>query len=575
MLAATKKSSDNVASANSSSRSQKIDDSLSSITSVGPGLSEMPLFQRKACACGGYCPDCQSDDILQPKLTIGQPNDRYEQEANRVADQVLHKRQSDNLNSGSMQPDISIYRKPQTDNTFNISTFFSSGFHAPKIINNVLSGSGEPLDEPTRQYMEPRFGRDFSNIRIHRDSQAQRSAKAINAQAYTVGNRIVFGANSFQPDTQAGRHLLAHELTHTVQQGGDVSGSSVDISTVQRLMLSEQAVSIAAENMPRVGAILEEYSALLEAGAIASEEAAVITTAAAEAETAVAAAAELAATGATAMTVGEGALVVSAGIVADDVTGIGVADDVALPFTLLAAAAGLGIGAGLAYYYRDEIEAAWRAAADAVAEVMRLVEEAIRRHSPDIDIPAPADVEPVPQPETQTLPESQPRTSTGTDVAPYPDVDIDTDERRRRRNGCTYESIGQQFGRYPCHAAYATSLSGVPREMRVTTPEYDSADFDAIDHSGALYEVKTGYRWLAFTSSESIKQSTIYRFYAQAANQLVVSARCEHSLDWYFNDPYAASFFGAENSPHPDYFEAPMPVPVWYAPYDCNQDSDG
>ncbi len=91
------------------------------------------------------------------------------------------------------------------------------------IVNDVLSGPGQPLDAATRTYFEPRFGHDFSQVRVHSDSQAAESARSVNALAYTVGRDVVFGAGQFQPGTTHGNKLLAHELTHTIQQRGQSS----------------------------------------------------------------------------------------------------------------------------------------------------------------------------------------------------------------------------------------------------------------------------------------------------------------------------------------------------------------
>jgi hypothetical protein len=88
---------------------------------------------------------------------------------------------------------------------------------APEV-ESAISSSGRPLDRETRRYMEPRIGFDFSKVRIHTDSRAAASAKSLNARAYTVGNNLVFGPGRFAPNTTEGRRLLAHELTHTVQQ---------------------------------------------------------------------------------------------------------------------------------------------------------------------------------------------------------------------------------------------------------------------------------------------------------------------------------------------------------------------
>jgi len=89
---------------------------------------------------------------------------------------------------------------------------------APPIVHDVLSSTGQPLDQRTRAFMEPRFGQDFSSVRVHSDGKAAESARAVNAQAYTVGNKIVFGDGQYPCSTFAGQQLLAHELAHTLQQ---------------------------------------------------------------------------------------------------------------------------------------------------------------------------------------------------------------------------------------------------------------------------------------------------------------------------------------------------------------------
>lgn len=90
----------------------------------------------------------------------------------------------------------------------------------PPIVHEVLRSPGQPLDSATRAFMEPRFGRDFSNVRVHTDALAAESARAVNALAYTVGRNVVFGAGHCAPHTNVGRKLMAHELTHVVQQAG-------------------------------------------------------------------------------------------------------------------------------------------------------------------------------------------------------------------------------------------------------------------------------------------------------------------------------------------------------------------
>jgi hypothetical protein len=88
----------------------------------------------------------------------------------------------------------------------------------PEQVRDVVNSSGEPLDTSTRSHMEPRFGHDFSNVRVHTDARAAESANALNAEAYTLGQHVVFGDGNYRPASSDGRQLIAHELTHVVQQ---------------------------------------------------------------------------------------------------------------------------------------------------------------------------------------------------------------------------------------------------------------------------------------------------------------------------------------------------------------------
>ncbi len=134
-----------------------------------------------------------------------------------------------------------------------------SSFSAPPIVHNVLNSPGQPLDAETRAFMEPRFGHDFSKVRVHTDTRAAESASTINALAYTVGHNIVFGSEQYAPRTKVGQNLIAHELTHTVQQGGGTTparqqgSSSTGIPTAGLTILNsdqqEQAADAAASHI--------------------------------------------------------------------------------------------------------------------------------------------------------------------------------------------------------------------------------------------------------------------------------------------------------------------------------------
>ncbi|MCI0698648.1 DUF4157 domain-containing protein [candidate division KSB1 bacterium] len=113
----------------------------------------------------------------------------------------------------------------------------------PRVVHEASQSSGHPLDPTTRAVMEPHFGHDFSEVRIHTDARAAESAQAVNALAYTVGQNIVFGANQYAPGTMSGQKILAHELTHTIQQ----STAKPPVEKVGNSISSTQRPEIEAE----------------------------------------------------------------------------------------------------------------------------------------------------------------------------------------------------------------------------------------------------------------------------------------------------------------------------------------
>jgi hypothetical protein len=117
----------------------------------------------------------------------------------------------------------------------------------PPIVHDVLSSPGQPLDAGTRAFMEPRFGFDFSRVRVHTDARAAGSAQAVNALAYTVGHNVVFGTGQYAPGTNEGRRLLAHELTHVVQQ----QNISTSLQTQLRVGPAQDAAEVEADHLAR------------------------------------------------------------------------------------------------------------------------------------------------------------------------------------------------------------------------------------------------------------------------------------------------------------------------------------
>jgi hypothetical protein len=159
---------------------------------------------------------------LQARLTVGAVDDPLEREADAVADQVM--RMPAHAIVPSATPRVS--RKCASCESEEKRKLRAkregtrlTGGEVPESVNEVLRSSGEALDSTARQFFEPRFGANFSGVRVHHDARAVQSASDVQAKAYTVGNRIVFADNNYAPSGQAGRYLLAHELAHVVQQG--------------------------------------------------------------------------------------------------------------------------------------------------------------------------------------------------------------------------------------------------------------------------------------------------------------------------------------------------------------------
>ena len=235
---------------------------------------------------------------IQAKLKIGQPGDKYEQEADRVTDQIMRMPEpAGNISTGSttpIQPPIiqrmcpecedelnrkpisiqrlaqstghkiqsqcteceeEIQRQPLEEEEEEIQTKSAAKLQRQPIEEEeeeellqakestgqtvaaipgahtrirTLQGGGQPLPKSLRSFFEQRFGYDFSQVRIHKDSRAAESAREVRARAYTIGQHVVFGEGEYSPDTAAGKQLTAHELTHTIQQSGS------DLNFIQR-----------------------------------------------------------------------------------------------------------------------------------------------------------------------------------------------------------------------------------------------------------------------------------------------------------------------------------------------------
>jgi hypothetical protein len=165
---------------------------------------------------------------LQAKLRIGAVNDPLEREADAAADRVMRMAEPA-LSVASALPTLSRKCDACEDEEKTVQrdagpTATMDGAEAPAMVHNVLTAPGTPLDRETNSFMSSHMGHDFGDVRVHTDASADASAKAVGAKAYTVGRDLVFAAGEYQPGDNMGRHLIAHELAHVVQQGGAGDG---------------------------------------------------------------------------------------------------------------------------------------------------------------------------------------------------------------------------------------------------------------------------------------------------------------------------------------------------------------
>jgi Domain of unknown function (DUF4157)/L,D-transpeptidase catalytic domain/LysM domain len=226
---------------------------------------------------------------LQTKLEINDPGDAFEQEADRVADLVTTIPDS---NAGTSRFGRSFAGVPvrahdalpvkphpiqrfaedeeeqQSDERLpDEPLHLKRETHAASPMPNALrdglkQSSGSPLPAATRRYMEPRFGQDFSRVRVHTGSLAHRMSVAIGAAAFTRRNDIFFRDGRFAPETVSGRHLIAHELTHVIQQGGGSSARGLALSSAAGRIQRRAEVHVNLHGIDRVKVYRESAATL-------------------------------------------------------------------------------------------------------------------------------------------------------------------------------------------------------------------------------------------------------------------------------------------------------------------------
>lgn len=192
-------------------------------------LGTQPESERSGFAQPSFCP--------QPKLRIGAINDRLEREADRASDQVL--RGPNDQTSEEPHATVQASRRTQADIKTGRGV---EGAMLSPLIHDALRSPGEPLSAETQKDFDARLGDNFAGVRVHADGASAAATAALNADAFTVGRHIVFGAGMYTPSTLSGKALMAHELTHVLQQRpsscSDIAGE--DVSTSGRMAVLQR-----------------------------------------------------------------------------------------------------------------------------------------------------------------------------------------------------------------------------------------------------------------------------------------------------------------------------------------------
>lgn len=192
---------------------------------AGPDVDSNPAATTRFAFDFARIPVSPNVQVQPPgKLTINTPGDKYEQEADRVADQVMRMPEPQLQRAcacGGGCPKcqaVQLGQEHQRLQSKRAQTSNNEQIAAPPFVHDVLAMPGQPLNMATRSFFEPHLGYDLSPVRMHTDTRAAEAARAIGAVAFTVGRDVVFDTGQYAPHTDRGRHLLAHELTHVVQQ---------------------------------------------------------------------------------------------------------------------------------------------------------------------------------------------------------------------------------------------------------------------------------------------------------------------------------------------------------------------
>jgi hypothetical protein len=227
-----------------------------------PPIKSHPLLQFQGAAGNQAVQSIIRSHKIQTKLRINNPNDIYEQEADRLSEQVMGMSEpsiavAPFVTSASIDHDRKVERKCQSCededeklkiNRKSLAKVDDNSYiteNASREIEDIRNGAGSPIDSLTRTFMQSRFGYDFNDVRVHTNGKAARSARSLNALAYTIGNDIIFDYGKYEPHTTIGKRLLAHELIHTIQN----KKGSWSSATFRNKSLNSDEIETSSERM--------------------------------------------------------------------------------------------------------------------------------------------------------------------------------------------------------------------------------------------------------------------------------------------------------------------------------------
>jgi hypothetical protein len=181
---------------------------------------------------------------IQCKLKVGSVNDPMEAQADAVAEHMMRMPANGLIQRkcSHCEEEEKAQLKPLTSFIQKKKASGDAGTASDTVSNKIQEtrGDGASLDTATKNFMESRFGTDFSGVRVHTDSQAVELSSGLNAQAFTVGNDVYFNSGKYSPDSSEGKHLLAHELTHVVQQGSDLQRKQIQRRVIDTNVVTTQ-----------------------------------------------------------------------------------------------------------------------------------------------------------------------------------------------------------------------------------------------------------------------------------------------------------------------------------------------